>query len=131
MAPLLRRLNVDSVQARWIFFFGLIAGSSIAWNLFRGTRVLTPTTAFFCSTYEVFGFFMLLPQMWMFHRERVVSQALGNFIGFTALHRMLTLSFWVIFPYVHENRVLDNRTIQMTSEFLNLLIISDFLFYYI
>jgi len=131
-APLLRKVfNADSVKARWVFFSVIIAVMSFGWFLFRRYKNQDFTTGMFCSMYEVLGFFALLPQLWMFQSGRVVSKTLGNFIGFTALHRLFTLTFWVVFPLVHNFRVLDNRWIQMTSEIINLLIIADFLYYYI
>lgn len=127
----LRKLGVDSVVARWVLLHSVILTSAVAWNIFRRGNHTNVASALFCSYYEVMGFFALLPQLWMFQRDKVVSQALGNFIGFTALHRFLTLLFWIAFPIVYKSRVLDNRIIQMVSEVINLLILSDFLFYYI
>jgi len=130
-AVFLKRLGIDSVAARWIFLHTVIMVSAIAWNQFRRGSHFKVASAFFCSYYEVLGFFALLPQLWMFQRDKVVSQALGNFVGFTALHRCFTLLFWVLFPVVYRSRVLDNRIIQMVSEVVNLLVLSDFLYYYI
>jgi len=130
-AIILRRFGIDSVPARWIFFHSFVMITAVAWNAFRRASHFDIVTAFFCSYYEVMGFFALLPQLFMFQRDKVVSQALGNFIGFTALHRFFTLSFWLLFPIVYQSRVLDNRVIQMVSEILNLIILSDFLYYYI
>jgi len=48
-----------------------------------------------------------------------------------ALNRICTLAFWTVYPWIFHWRYPDNRGIQMASEILNLLIISDFLFYYV
>lgn len=131
-APLIRKVfNKDSTITHWVFFGSTIVVFSFGWYYFRRYKNQDFSTAMFCSSYEVLGFLALLPQLWMFQSEKVVSQALGNFIGFTALHRLLTLSFWLFFPLVHTHRVLDNRMIQMSSEVINLLIIADFLYYYV
>jgi len=67
----------------------------------------------------------------MFQQDRVVSPQLANFVALTALNRLCTLVFWTAYPYIFWNRYPDNRGVQMASEILNLLILSDFLYYFI
>eukprot|EP00397_Hematodinium_sp_SG-2012_P050501 GEMP01058733.1.p1 GENE.GEMP01058733.1~~GEMP01058733.1.p1 ORF type:complete len:256 (+),score=31.08 GEMP01058733.1:62-829(+) len=127
----LRLFNVDSVGARWALFYGGIAVIALIWNSVRRSHHPFWNLAYFSSYYEVIGFLALMPQLWMFQRDRVVSKCLGNFIVCTALHRACTLSFWLCFPIVYTGRHMDNRTTQISSEILNLLILSDFLYYYV
>jgi len=132
LGPVIRRfMGQDSQLLRWIIFYGLIMVCAICWHIWRRFDHRDFTSAFFCSYYEILGFFALLPQLWMFQKDKIVSQQLGNFVGFTALNRCFTFLFWILFPLVFPRRQLDNRMVQMLSEVLNIAILSDFLFYYI
>mmetsp|Transcript_13335 Transcript_13335/g.38301 ORF Transcript_13335/g.38301 Transcript_13335/m.38301 type:complete len:263 (+) Transcript_13335:102-890(+) len=86
--------------------------------------------SYFCCFYEVMGAVALIPQLWMFQKDKRVSPLLANFVVLTALNRMFTLVFWIAYPRVYIWRYPDNRGIQMASEGLNLLILSDFLYYW-
>eukprot|EP00397_Hematodinium_sp_SG-2012_P029774 GEMP01031483.1.p1 GENE.GEMP01031483.1~~GEMP01031483.1.p1 ORF type:complete len:255 (+),score=35.39 GEMP01031483.1:90-854(+) len=130
-AMLLRLWGKDSIPARWILFYGSTVVTALLWQYVRRSNHSSMVTAFFCSYNEVIGAFALLPQLWMFHRDKVVSECLGNFIVYTALHRVCTLLFWASFPIVYRHTYLDNRIVQMSSEVLNILILSDFMYYYI
>jgi hypothetical protein len=87
-------------------------------------------TSYFCCVYEVLCAVALLPQLWMFQKDRVASPQLANFVVLIAVNRLCTLAFWTIYPWIFW-RYPDNRGVQMASEIINLLIISDFLFYYV
>ena len=67
----------------------------------------------------------------MFQKDKVASPQLANFVVLIALNRLCTLTFWTIYPWVFSWRYPDNRGVQMASEIINLLIISDFLYYFI
>jgi hypothetical protein len=112
-------------------FIYIIAGvCGFVWYLFRRSS-LTFLVSYFCCYYEALCAIALLPQLWMFQQDRVVSPQLANFVALTAANRLFTLIFWVSYPYVFWNRYPDNRGVQMVSEILNLLILSDFLYYFI
>jgi hypothetical protein len=87
--------------------------------------------SYFCCVYEVLGAISLLPQLWMFQKDKIASPQLANFVVLVAINRLCTLTFWTIYPWVFHWRYPDNRGVQMASEIINLLIISDFLFYYV
>ena len=105
-------------------FFGLI------WYFIRRSHH-SFLVSYFCCYYEALCALALLPQLWMFQQDRVVSPQLANFVALTAANRLFTLVFWLSYPYVFWNRYPDNRGVQMTSEILNLVILSDFLYYFI
>ena len=112
-------------------FVYLMAGIlGIIWYFVRRSNQ-SFLTSFFCCFYEALCAVALLPQMWMFQQDRIVSPQLANFVALTAANRFFTLVFWFSYPYVYWNRYPDNRGVQMTSEILNLLILSDFLYYFI
>lgn len=87
-------------------------------------------SSYFACFYEVLGAVALFPQLWMFQKTRVASAQLANFVAMMALNRICTLGFWIVYPWIFHWRYPDNRGIQMASEVINLLIISDFLYYY-
>mmetsp|Transcript_7582 Transcript_7582/g.7474 ORF Transcript_7582/g.7474 Transcript_7582/m.7474 type:complete len:85 (+) Transcript_7582:1166-1420(+) len=66
----------------------------------------------------------------MFQQDKVVSAPLANFVVLTAASRACTLIFWFSYPLIFKHAYPDNRGVQMASETLNLLILSDFLYYY-
>jgi ER lumen protein retaining receptor len=88
-------------------------------------------SSYFACFYEVLGAVALFPQLWMFQKTRVASAQLANFVAMIALNRICTLLFWIVYPWIFHWRYPDNRGIQMASEVINLLIISDFLYYYV
>jgi hypothetical protein len=127
------KLGIDkgTVQKlRWVFLY-LIAGIfGFIWHLVRRSHH-TFLVSYFCCYYEALCALALLPQLWMFQQDRVVSPQLANFVALTACNRLFTLIFWISYPYVFWNRYPDNRGVQMASEILNLLILSDFLYYFV
>ncbi len=115
---------------RYAFIYILATVFACIWYVVRRSS-LSFFSSYFCCYYEALGAVALLPQLWMFQQDRVVSPQLANFVALTALNRICTLVFWVSYPYIFWNRYPDNRGVQMTSEILNLLILSDFLYYFI
>jgi len=119
----------DSPLVAASFLYFVIAVLAFLWNLVRrGVRSFAIN--YFCCFYEVACAVALIPQLWMFQQDKRVSPLLGNFVVWTALSRMTLLLFWVLFPWVYPLRIPENRGIQMASEILNLLILSDFLYYW-
>ena len=98
------------------------------WGIRRSNQSFV--SSYFACFYEVLGAVALFPQLWMFQKTRVASAQLANFVAMMALNRICTLAFWIVYPWIFHWRYPDNRGIQMASEVINLLIISDFLYYY-
>lgn len=115
---------------RWSFIYILAAVVGLVWHFVRRSHHGF-LTSYFCCYYEALCAVALLPQLWMFQQDRVVSPQLANFVALTAANRLFTLLFWTMYPYVFWNRYPDNRGVQMASEVLNILILSDFLYYFI
>lgn len=117
-------------KLRWVFIYLMAGVFGLIWHFVRRSHH-SFMTSYFCCFYEALTAIGLLPQLWMFQQDRVVSPQLANFVALTAANRLFTLIFWVSYPYVFWNRYPDNRGVQMASEILNLLILSDFLFYFV
>ncbi len=124
-------LNKNLVyKLRYAFVYIIAAVFGFVWYLIR--RSPQPFyISYFCCYYEALLAVSLLPQLWMFQQDRVVSPQLANFVALLAVSRLCTLIFWVSYPYIYWNRYPDNRGVQMASEVLNLAILSDFLYYFI
>jgi hypothetical protein len=131
IAKLLPKAEKEKTRTlKWVVLYAMAILGSCVW--FRIRRTTSDfMTGMFCCFYEVITSVALLPQLWMFHKEKVVSQMLANFVVFVAVNRLCIFSFWAFYPWVFYGRHPDNRGIQMASEALNLLILGDFLFYYI
>ncbi|CAK9077133.1 unnamed protein product [Durusdinium trenchii] len=111
------------------FLYAVVAVMAVMWFLVRKSQ-RSFLVSYFCCYYEAMGAVALIPQLWMFHQDKRVSPLLANFVVLTAMHRFFTLAFWISYPRVFYWRYPDNRGIQMASETLNILILSDFLFYW-
>lgn len=112
------------------FLYSMVAVMALIWYCVRRSHH-TFLVSYFCCFYEVLGAVALIPQLWMFHQDKRVSPLLANFVVLTAMNRFCTLLFWIFYPRVYYWRYPDNRGIQMASETLNLLVLSDFLFYWV
>jgi len=108
----------------------LVTIGAFGWYAVRKSQ-LTFLLTYFCCFYEVMSAIALVPQLWMFQQDKRVSPPLANFVVLTAVNRMCTLCFWALYPMVNFWRYPDNRTTQMVVEFLNLLILGDFLYYWV
>jgi len=111
------------------FLYLVVALVALAWYPVRWP---TPnfTSGYFCCFYEMMSAIALIPQLWMFNKDKRVPPLLATFVVMVAVGRVLTLAFWWSYAYVYPWRTPANRGIQMTSEALNLLILSDFLYYW-
>jgi len=112
------------------FLYLFIAVVGLVWHFVRRSPH-TFALSYFCCFYEVMTAVALVPQLWMFHQDKRVSPLLAQFVVCTAINRLCTLTFWTSYPWIWVYRYPDNRGIQMASECLNLLILSDFLFYWV
>eukprot|EP00927_Polykrikos_kofoidii_P051178 TRINITY_DN44982_c0_g1_i1.p1 TRINITY_DN44982_c0_g1~~TRINITY_DN44982_c0_g1_i1.p1 ORF type:complete len:264 (-),score=30.00 TRINITY_DN44982_c0_g1_i1:91-882(-) len=111
------------------FMFTVVGVSAFVWKCFR--QASSTPGGFFSCFYELLLAVALLPQLWMFNQDKRVSPLLANFVVLTALNRFSLLTIWVSFPWVYPHQSPDNRTRQIVSEALNLLILSDFLYYWV
>jgi len=112
-----------------IFIYIVAVILAFFWSFFRQSPG-TWGTGYFCCVYEVMCAVALIPQLWMFHKEKTVSPLLGWFVVFVALNRCCTLSFWVTFTWVNPWNTPANRFTQIVTELANLLLLGDFLFYW-
>lgn len=87
-------------------------------------------TRYFGCYYESLYSLALFPQLWMFHKDKHVPSVLATFIVSIAVGRICIFTFWWSYPLVHPWSLPANRSVQMGSEALNLLILSDFLYYW-
>ena len=111
------------------FLYAVVAVLALMWYFVRRSQHGF-WVSYFCCYYEAMGAVALIPQLWMFHQDKRVSPLLSYFVVLTALNRFFTLCFWICYPRVFLWRYPDNRGVQMASETLNILILSDFLFYW-
>ncbi|CDJ69582.1 hypothetical protein, conserved [Eimeria necatrix] len=74
----------------------------------------------------------LLPQLQMFYskRPRKVSHLLGTFVAMLFCARVLAFLYWLSFPLFHRSEP-TGRGIHLATEALNILILLDFLYYYV
>lgn len=111
------------------FIYIVTSMLAFLWSFFRNSPG-SWATGYFCCIYEVISMVALIPQLWMFHKDKWVSQLLGWFVVMVALNRCCTLTFWVIYPWINPWSSPANRTTQIITEFLNLAVLADFLFYW-
>lgn len=129
LLPKQSSLRTSPVVAASFLYFS-VAVMALIWYFVRRSQH-SFLVSYFCCFYEVLGAVALIPQLWMFHQDKRVSPLLANFVVLTAMNRFCTLLFWIFYPRVYYWRYPDNRGIQMASETLNLLVLSDFLFYWV
>eukprot|EP00922_Rhytidocystis_sp_ex-Travisia-forbesii_P066104 GHVS01098169.1.p1 GENE.GHVS01098169.1~~GHVS01098169.1.p1 ORF type:complete len:285 (+),score=18.92 GHVS01098169.1:293-1147(+) len=74
----------------------------------------------------------LLPQLFMFYnkRPRKVNALLGRFVVCLLLARVLAFAYWLTFPWFHASPQ-RGRGVHLFTEALNILVLADFVFYYI
>eukprot|EP00929_Paragymnodinium_shiwhaense_P040415 TRINITY_DN21106_c0_g1_i1.p1 TRINITY_DN21106_c0_g1~~TRINITY_DN21106_c0_g1_i1.p1 ORF type:complete len:263 (+),score=43.64 TRINITY_DN21106_c0_g1_i1:112-900(+) len=101
------------------FLWSLVRKSSGAWHV-----------NYYCCIYEALCMVALIPQLWMFHQDKLVNQLLGTFVVMVALNRLCTLAFWVTYTWVNPWSAPANRGIQIFTELLNLAVLADFLYYW-
>merc|ERR1711941_169578 len=110
-------------------------GLAVIWYMIRSTNSysLTSHTATYTCFTEALSAVALLPQLWMFRADKRVDQNLASFIVAVAVNRMCTLLFWTCLPFLvlHKWAVPTNRSVQMALETINLLILADFLYYWV
>ncbi|KAL8432432.1 hypothetical protein Efla_000209 [Eimeria flavescens] len=74
----------------------------------------------------------LLPQLFMFYnkRPRRVTNLLGTFVAMLFCARTLAFIYWISFPLFHRGQP-TGRGIHLATEALNIVILLDFLYYYV
>jgi hypothetical protein len=109
-------------------FAGVLA---VIWYMIRSANSYS-LTSYTCFS-EALSAVALLPQLWMFRSDKRVDKNLAIFVVAVAVARVCTLVFWTLLPYflVQKWTVLSNRSMQMKLEIVNLLILSDFLYYWV
>jgi len=108
--------------------FIIVFFCAVIWYFLRS--FMTYQTTFYLCCCEVLSTVGLLPQLFMFHRDKRVSPLLSNFVVFTACNRIIMLTFWAAVPWLSTLSI-SNRPVQIVSECFNLLILSDFMYYWV
>jgi hypothetical protein len=108
-----------------------VAVAALMWYFVRNNGHSSFASAYFCCYYEALYAVALIPQLFMFNKDKCVPGLLATFVILVAAGRVCTLTFWYCYPYVHPFTTPANRGIQMSSETVNLLILSDFLYYWV
>lgn len=114
----------------WSLLQIAVALLALFWWSIRSSR-RSFLSSYFCCFYEAMAALALIPQLWMFQKDKVVQPVMANFVVLTAISRFCTLLFWVFYPRVMFWTYPDNRGVQMASESLNILILSDFLYHWV
>jgi hypothetical protein len=117
------------VAASVLYSFAAVL--SVIWYMIRTANSYNLTT-YTCFN-EALSAVALLPQLWMFRSDKRVDTNLATFVVAVAVNRMCTLLFWTFLPFlvVHKWAVPTNRGIQMGLEIINLIILADFLYYWV
>lgn len=113
-----------------VFLYAVILVLALLWSCVRqstGSWLMS----YYCCVYEAICTVALLPQLWMFHKDKWVNQLLGTFVVMVALNRLCTLTFWLTYTWVNPYSAPANRYIQICIELLNLAVLGDFLYYFV
>jgi len=111
------------------FLYIVVGLVAFAWYLIRASAGSFGVNCYVCY-YEVMSAVSLIPQLWMFHKDKRVPSLLADFVVLVAAGRLCTMGFWTVYPWVYKWGVPSNRGIQLMLEMFNLLVLSDFLFYW-
>lgn len=118
----------DTPLVYTVILYTIACVIALVWQVIR-TRLHAFGTYYFCLL-EVLAAVSLLPQLFMFHKDKVVSPLLGKFVLCCAATRFFMLIFWCLLPYFHRINA-RNRWIQISTETFNVMILSDFLYYWV
>eukprot|EP00397_Hematodinium_sp_SG-2012_P022715 GEMP01023554.1.p1 GENE.GEMP01023554.1~~GEMP01023554.1.p1 ORF type:complete len:298 (+),score=22.12 GEMP01023554.1:100-894(+) len=120
--------NMDTAPMRWFLFSMLVAVYTVSLILVNESSF--DLVSIYASSCDAFGFVALLPQLWMFHKEKTVSFQLGNFVFFIICHRLFVIVFYTL--YYTTFRLTSASLIKHVAfEFFNILIAADFVYFYI
>eukprot|EP00931_Biecheleriopsis_adriatica_P031885 TRINITY_DN18650_c0_g1_i1.p1 TRINITY_DN18650_c0_g1~~TRINITY_DN18650_c0_g1_i1.p1 ORF type:complete len:258 (-),score=41.19 TRINITY_DN18650_c0_g1_i1:184-957(-) len=111
-----------------LVLYASVAIIALMWYCVRESRSLVQ--GYYTCFYEALFAVALLPQLWMFQQEKRVSSSMAAFVIAVAASRLCVLGFWTCFPVVYPMLSPSNRGIQMASETVNILILSDFIFHW-
>jgi len=109
--------------------YAVVAVVAVAWYGLREWHRTRPHP-YYLSFYESMSALALVPQLWMFHQDKVVPPLLSNFVVLVAAHKSLVLLFWTAYPSLKGGVAPPNREVQLVFELVNLVILSDFLYYW-
>ncbi|KAF7456423.1 ER lumen protein retaining receptor [Cryptosporidium felis] len=127
----INKYHYISQKYHWlvIYLLNFFFGTTIF--LFRKSSI-PPLVSVWESYMDSLLTIALLPQVFMFYnkRPRKVSSLLAHFVVFILLARSLMLLYWILYPLFREI-VIPGRRLHIFSESLNVLFLSQFLFYFI
>jgi len=113
------------------FLYVIIGATTVLWYGLRSLTSFTSSLSAYTCLCEVLSALALVPQLWMFQKEKRASSLLGTFVVLVAVGRLCTLLFWVMLPIlVGKYAVPTNRNVQICLEILNIAILGDFLYYW-
>jgi len=120
-----------SRRVHWLFLYLLAACFAVPLFVFR-RQSLPPLLSFFECFDDMLLALALLPQLSMFYgkRPRRVSHLLGRFVVFLLLARVCSLFYWLTDP-LFRSEPIPGRGVHISTEIINLAILSDFTYYYL
>lgn len=119
----------NKYQKFFLYFIALIL--AVPLYIFRSSRL-----PFLISMLECFDDVLLaislLPQLFMFYRRtpRRVSAPLANFVFLMFIARVCAFTYWLSYPWFRYSPGLS-RNLRLCTEFLNLVILADFIYYFV
>jgi len=126
-SPLLSLCGVDTVPARWLFFCSnvIIYGFALTWIKMTPLSIVNV----YATSCDAFSYTALLPQLWMFHKEKSINFQLGNFVFYIIVHRVGAMAFYISYAYV---KMFSFSSVMRSvgCEIFNILIAADFLYFY-
>ncbi|KAK6590566.1 hypothetical protein RS030_152390 [Cryptosporidium xiaoi] len=118
-----------AIKYGWLSIYFVNVFISIALFAFRKSN-LPALLSFWESYMDGLSSVALLPQLHMFFnkRPRKVPPTLIQFVSFILLGRLLMLLYWLLYPLFREALV-PGRLLHISSELMNALLLSNFIFY--
>ncbi|EEA05326.1 uncharacterized protein CMU_023310 [Cryptosporidium muris RN66] len=126
-----RKIHTLAKRFHWIVAYLISLLASIPLFLFRRSHL--PMLLSFWECYiDMQLTFALVPQLYMFYNKkpRKVSSLLAHFVVFILLARILMLLYWATYPLFKYTSI-PGRKLHITTEFLNIIILAHFMFYFI
>ncbi|CAD7951537.1 unnamed protein product [Amoebophrya sp. A120] len=124
----------------FVQFGGLLVFSAIVacfWSVTRCSIITADgdvpfafSLCMLCSICEIVQIMSVLPQLLMLYKTKKIPVLLGDFLMFQGIAKFCTLTFWLLFPTVNGWSP-HNHNMATATEFFNLLILSDFIYFYI
>jgi hypothetical protein len=111
-------------------FYCVVALSAVVWYSVQGSG--RPSLVGYSSSFcDVLGAMALLPQIWMFHKEKRAPSHLATTVLLVVGSRMCIISHIIVRPLVYGRTLILSMFVQhLCSETMFILIFADFLFFF-